>query len=137
MKFVVDTNVLISFFRNNPVRFIIINSQLFNIELYSPEHCWKELFNIKSSISKYSKLSFEKIELAFEELKNFINIIPDGLAISFKSKAEQLIHDKDIPIFALALKLDCPIWSNELLFKKQSSVKVFNTEDLRKLLDLE
>ncbi|MEK6860233.1 MAG: PIN domain-containing protein [Nanoarchaeota archaeon] len=134
MKFVVDTNVLISFFRDNPVRFIIINSQLFNIELYSPEHCWKELLNIKLSVSKYSKLSLEKIELVFEELKNFINIIPDELAISFKSQAEKLIHDKDVPIFALALKLNCPIWSNEPAFKEQSKIKVFNNRDIIELL---
>ena len=32
--------------------------------------------------------------------------------------------------FALALKLDCPIWSNEKAFKKQSVVKAFSTSDL-------
>jgi len=31
MKLVVDTNILISFFRDNPVRFIIINSQFLNL----------------------------------------------------------------------------------------------------------
>ena len=136
MKLVIDTNVLISFFRDNPVRFIIINLQLFNIELYSPEHCWKELFNIKPSILKYSRLSSEKIELVFQELKNFINIIPDELAISFKSQAEKLIHNKDVPIFALALKLNCPIWSNEPEFKKQSKIRILNTLDLRNELKI-
>jgi len=137
MKLVVDTNVLISFFRDNPVRFIIVNSQSLNLELHSPEHCWNELLNIKSSISKYSKLSLEQTISTFEELKNILIIVSEELAKSFESNAKRLSpHDKDSPIFALALKLSCPIWSNEPAFKQQSEVKVFNTEDLMKLLNI-
>jgi predicted nucleic acid-binding protein len=39
-------------------------------------------------------------------------------------------HLKDVEYFALALKLDCPIWSNEKAFKKQSRVKVISTKEL-------
>ena len=136
MQLVVDTNILISFFRDNPVRFIIINSQLLNLELHSPEHCWQELLNLVPVISKYSKLSLEQITFAFEELKKYIEIIPDELSKPFKLQAEQLIHDKDISIFALALKLDCGIWSNEPGFKKQLKIKVFNTKELKEFLEL-
>lgn len=136
MKLVVDTNILLSFFRKNPVRSVIINPQSLNIELYSPEHCWTELLNIKPSISKYCKLPSEQIKLIFEELKEFVEIIPDELSKPFESQAKELIHDKDIPIFALALKLNCPIWSNEPGFKNQSSVKIFNTRELKEFLKL-
>ena len=136
MQIVVDTNILISFFRDNPVRVIIINSQSLNLELYSPEHCWQELLNIKLSISKYSKLPLGQIDLIFEKLKSILVIIPDEYSKSFESEAKQLIHDKDIPIFALALKLRSPIWSNELGFKEQSSVKIFNTRELKEYLKI-
>lgn len=136
MELVVDTNILLSFFRDNPVRLIIINAELLGLKLYSPEHCWRELLNIKPPISKYSKLSLKQMDLVFEELKNTLIIVPDELSKSFGSEAKQLIHDKDVPIFALALKLNCAIWSNEPSFKKQSSVKIFNTEDLRKFVNL-
>lgn len=136
MKLIVDTNVLISFFRNNPVRFIVINSQLLNLELYFSEHCWKELLNIRLSISKYSKLPSEQIDSTFEELKGMLAVVPEDFSKEFESEAKQLIHDKDVPIFALALKLNCPIWSNEPGFKKQSSVEIFNTEDLRELFNI-
>ena len=136
MQLVIDTNILLSFFRGNPVRFTILNSQLLNLELYSPEHCWQELLKIRLSISKYCKLQPEQIDSIFEELKKFIKIIPDEFSKSFEQESKQLIHDKDIPIFALALKLDCSIWSNEPGFKKQSSVKILNTENLKKLLKL-
>ena len=45
-------------------------------------------------------------------------------------------HSKDIPYFALALALDCAIWSGEKRHKEQSQVKVFNTKDLVKKLGL-
>ena len=137
MQLVVDTNILISFFRKNPVRFIILNARLLDLELYSSKYCWQELLKIKLSISKYCKLQPEQIDLIFEELKEFIKIIPDEFSKPFEQEAKQLIHDKDIPIFALALKLNCPIWSNEPGFKEQPSVEIFNTEDLRKLLELD
>lgn len=136
MQLVADTNILISFFRDNPVRFIIINAQSLDLELYSPEHCWQELLKIKSSISKYSKLQSVQIDSIFEELKESIGIIPDEFSKSFESQAKQLIHNKDIPIFALALKLGCAIWSNEPGFKRQSSVNIFSTSDLVRELKL-
>ena len=43
-------------------------------------------------------------------------------------------HLKDVEYFALALKLDCPIWAQEKAFKKQSGVKIFATSDLFPLL---
>ena len=39
-------------------------------------------------------------------------------------------HPKDVEYFALALRFDFPIWSNEKGFKKQTKVKVFSTSEL-------
>lgn len=136
MKLVVDTSILFSFFRENPVRFIIINSEAIGLQLFSPAYVLEELDNNMQDLIKYSKLSRSEISPIIEELKKFIFISPSSEYKEFESKAKQLIHDKDIPIFALALKLNCAIWSNEPGFKKQSSVKIFNTGDLRELLAL-
>jgi len=45
-------------------------------------------------------------------------------------------HLEDAPLFALALTLGCPIWSNEEAFKDQKQVKIYNTADLIRLLQL-
>lgn len=132
MRLVVDTNILISFFRDSPVRYIILLSDLFNLQLYSPEYVFAELGNIRPSLLKYSKLSLENIEFAFTELQN----LSSSSFKEFESEAKQLIHDKDVPIFALALKLKCGIWSNEPGFKKQSKIEVFNTKELKEFLHL-
>jgi len=131
MKSVVDTNILISFFRESPVKYIIINQALFDLELYSPKYALEELWNNKLDLLKYSKLSNAELESKFNELQRYIKFLPPHLLKSFEDKAKQISpHDKDIPFFALALKLNCFIWSNEPAFKKQSKVKVLNTKEL-------
>lgn len=139
MELVVDANILFSFFRDNPVRFIIINSDLIGLKLFSPAHSLDELKNNIPDLVKYTKKSSSDIELIIEELRKFISIIPSSEYEEFKSKARPLAphkSDKDLPYFALALKLNCPIWSNEPEFKEQSKIKIFNTQDLRNELDL-
>lgn len=133
MELVVDTNILVSFFRKSPVRTVLLNPNVFNLRLYTPEHSFKELLNVKSSISKYSSLPVEHLTLIFEELQKCVIIIPDELSKEFEQEAMSLSpHDKDIPIFTLALRLKCAIWSNEPAFNKQSAIQVFNTRDLLK-----
>ena len=136
MQLVVDTNILLSFFRDNPVRFIIVNSDLIGLRLSSPQYSIDELKKNKLDVLKYSKLNSEQFNKVLSELPEFIEIISNELFRQFEAKAKQLTHDKDIPVFALALKLNCAIWSNKPSFKKQSSVKIFNTEDLRKFLNI-
>jgi len=134
MQLVVDTNILLSFFRENPVRFIIINSEFLNVSLFTPEHAIDELKKNESDLLKYSKLNSKQFNETLSTLSKFIEIVPKTSFSMFESEAKQLIHDKDIPFFALALKLGCQIWSNEPSFKKQSEIKIFNTSDLRELL---
>ncbi|MBC7080817.1 MAG: hypothetical protein H5T44_00970 [Thermoplasmatales archaeon] len=51
------------------------------------------------------------------------------------NKAKEIApHNKDIPYFALALSLNAGIWSDEKVFKKQNKVKIFSTEELKKIL---
>jgi len=133
VKLVVDTIILFSFFKESPVRFIILNSESLGLQLFSSAYVLDELGNNMQKLIKYSKLSLAEISPIIEELKEFISIFPSSEYKEFESRARQLVHDKDIPFFALALKLNCAIWSNEPGFKRQSSIEIFNTEDLRKL----
>ena len=137
MKLVVDANILFSFFRDNPVRFIIINSKLLNLELFSPKYSLEELKRNTLDLVKYTESDKSQVESTFVELDKFIKTFSSEEYKEFKSEAGKISphkSDKDTPYFALALKLRCPIWSNEPKFKDQSSVKVFNTRELSKLL---
>ncbi|MBI4141113.1 hypothetical protein HY485_04725 [Candidatus Woesearchaeota archaeon] len=138
MQLVVDTNILVSFFRENPVRFAIINSKMAGLELFTPEYAIDELKANKSDLLKYSKLKNEKeLELVIAALRTFVEIKQISFFKEFKPQSIKISPDaKDAPFFALALKLKSSIWSNEPRLKRQSAVKVFNTRELLTLLKL-
>ena len=70
-----------------------------------------------------------------EILQTRITIIPKEEIMQFVGRAKEISPDrKDVPYFALALKLKASIWSNDRSLKeKQSIVKVYSTEDLIKI----
>ena len=138
MKLVVNTNILFSFFRENPVREVIADSKSFGLELYTPEYAFSELRDNKPDLMKYSGVKADKdLEFALSALEFFVEVPPLSFFKDFKSEAEDVSpHAKDSPFFALALKLESEIWSNEPRLKRQSRVKVFNTRELMKLLEV-
>jgi predicted nucleic acid-binding protein len=56
----------------------------------------------------------------------------------FYKEAEQISPDpNDVQYFALALKLDGAIWSNDKALKKQFIVEVLSTGEIIKLMEFE
>ena len=138
MFLVVDANILFSFFTTNSSRRKIIElSPRLGFKLISPEFAFEELSKDKEKIQKYSEIDELKFILFFSLLEKKIESISKLEYDDFFSKANELApHAKDIPHFALALSLNCPIWSDEKLFKQQSKVEVHSTSDLVKMLEL-
>ena len=133
VKIVVDTNVLVSFFRENPIHEIISKSKILSLQFFSPEYALDELIKNKEDVLKYAKISLKQFEKKLSELFKYIKIIPLDFFKEHEEEAKQIIHDKDVPIFALALQLKCSIWSNEPLFKKQNKVEIFSNRDMIEL----
>ena len=75
----------------------------------------------------------QEFRMALElELEN-ATAVPVEEYAPFKQKALSPCpkgHEGDWPFLALALKLGCPLWSNDSALKKQSTVKAFSTDDL-------
>lgn len=136
MKLVVDTNVLFSFFRKeSKTRELILNFEV--LKLYTPSFCIDELKKYEKIICKKSGLSKQEFSEVLEDMMLFIRNISVSEYKKFLLEAKKFSPDPDdIDIFALSLKLNCPIWSNEKRFKNQSKVKIFSTYDLVKLLEL-
>jgi predicted nucleic acid-binding protein len=135
MKLVVDANILFSFFkRDSTARNLLTSFELF--ELYTPALGFSELVKNKAEICRKAAISEAEFEDALEALRLFIGILPDEEFKEFGSEAQRLLgaHTKDVPYFALALYLNCGIWSNEKRFKEQSRSRVFSTTDLVELL---
>jgi predicted nucleic acid-binding protein len=130
MKSVVDTNVLFSFFKKeSKTRRLILNFEI--LELVTPSFCIDELNEHKELICKKSRLSDSEFEEVLDDLLIFVKVFSLSEYNEFLSDAKIISPDPDdIDLFALALKLDCPIWAQEKAFKKQLRVKVFSTSDL-------
>jgi len=72
VKLVVNTNILFSFFRDNPVRELIVNSDLFGLELFAPKYAFSELRDSKPDLVKYSGITNDKeLEFAMSKIGDF------------------------------------------------------------------
>lgn len=115
MKVVLDSNVL---FRTLISRGEVI--KLFfnkNLELFAPERLKEEFLNNKREMIYKSKLSdseFNELALLIFDVIKFVPLIKYEESIS---KAKELLkeHIKDVEFVALALRLDCLIWTYEKL----------------------
>lgn len=137
---VIDACILFSFFNKDSDRRRIIE-ELSNIEcrLISPKFVFEELVKKKERIKKFGKIN----ELAFAFLLSLLDMkiesFPEDAYKEFLSEANKISpHGEQVtmddPYFALALAFNTPIWSDEEAFKNQSSVKIFTTNQLDKLL---
>ena len=134
MKLVVDMNILFSFFKKDSfTRKLLVKSDL---KLYSPEYASYELNKYSGEIILKSKTDIGIFELYKKVLSWFVEFIPVSEYRDFKREAESISPDpEDTQYFALALRLNCGLWSNDKRLKKQSRVPVYNTEELFKLLE--
>ncbi|MDD5700338.1 MAG: PIN domain-containing protein [Candidatus Nanoarchaeia archaeon] len=103
----------------------------FRIRISSPRYIIREF-------QKHIEIIKEKSELNEEELTNLLLIIsqkitffePEQLKEYIKT-AEKISPDPDdVEYFALALKLNCPIWSEDKDLKKQNIIKIISTSEL-------
>jgi len=138
MKLVVDTNILITFFwKYSFFRIFSVNQEL---ELISPEYALEEINKHSQEILKKTNLSKKEFNDLKKELAIMITFIPLHEYSSHFRKVQFLTKDlsekdkkeilDDIDFLALGLKQNCPIWTNDKIFKKQSAVKIFTTEEI-------
>ncbi len=104
-------------------------------ELLSPDYLLEEIERRKSKIKKFSGLSDTELEFPLGLIFERIKLAEKSEYQSFIEKANPIAsHPIDIPYFALALATKGAIWSNEKGFKRQKEIKVYTTEDIKKLL---
>ena len=113
----------------------LLNSFVEKFEFITPEFLFFEIGKHFGEIVMRSKLAKEELAGVFEFIKEQVTPVPFKQFNMYAKEAEKLApHSKDAQYFALALKLNSAIWSDEKAFKKQSRVKVFSTRELKELL---
>lgn len=136
----VDASILFSFFKKDSVRRRVIEGlSEFGCKLISPEFVFKELSDKRERIKKFGEINELTFAFLFSLLDSKIDSFPNEVYKDFLPEANKLSphgnKSKDDPYFALALSLNCPIWSDEEAFKLQSRVKIFTTKELSELLE--
>ena len=106
------------------------------IELIAPEFLLDEFSKNKEEILTKSHRSRDEFFRLLSIFERRIELVPKEEFENFIPRVLELFpeHTKDFPYLALALKFNCPLWSEEKLLKRQSVVKILNTKELFELL---
>ena len=139
MKLVVDSNVLFSFFWKKSIFENV--SAMPHVQLFTPEFALEEIREHREELQKKTKISRQGFSEILEELMQRVEFVPlkeyDSLFPKTKAIAKHLSDKeefiKDIDFVSLALKLNCPLWSNDRLLKKQSQITVISTREIIEL----
>jgi predicted nucleic acid-binding protein len=136
MQLVADTNVLVAaLLRKGDTRKLLFSKKF---EIFSPDRVITEILDHKQEFMQKGSMLEQEFQQALElELEN-VTVTPIEEYGQLKQKALVLCpkgHEKDWPFIALALKLDCPLWSNDSALKRQTGVQAFSTTDLLKKIE--
>lgn len=128
MRLVVDTNILFSFFWKKSFLAKIMTSQ--ELELFSPEYALEEIKKYEKEIMKKTGLNKAEFNEKREELPIFVAFVPLEEYSESLKKLKNVPDKNDIDFLALALKFNCPLWSNDAALRKQNQVRVIATKEL-------
>lgn len=133
MDLVIDANILFSVLIKEGKTEEILFEEDFHI--FAPEFIFEEFEKYADFILNKTERSEEEFNELIQILKKRIKTISNEETDEFTYEAEKICPDKkDIDYFALALKMKCPIWSNDKILKtKQSVIKIYSTNDLIKM----
>lgn len=132
LRFVVDANILLAgVIRDSSTRKLLLEPRL---ELAAPQRVVEEVLKHVSSdaeVIEKTRLSPLELETIARHLLSEVAVCPEGDYLPHLPEAKLLAaHDEDAPYLALAIKLGCPIWSNDLDMKRQTRVSVLATKEI-------
>ncbi len=137
MKLVLDSNVIFSaLIRKSTTRNIIL-SDVF--DLHAPEYIFAEITKHKELLLRKSKITEGDFNALLLLLQKHVHFVSKENYIEKMAKAEDILREIDItdsPFLALAMALNCSIWSNDGHFKQQDQVGVYTTKELTNTIDL-
>jgi predicted nucleic acid-binding protein len=136
MKIVIDTNILLSaMIKESLTRNIIMNA---NMELYYPQIALSEVHKHKNIVIRKAGLDELEYERIFQIITEKLKLVKFSRIRSKVHQATKIIGKRDPnDVIFIATALSIPhsvIWSNDLDFKEQKDIEVFNTKELNHLI---
>ncbi|VVB87316.1 PIN domain protein [uncultured archaeon] len=136
MKLVLDSNIIFSALIKKSTTRNIILSDVF--DLHAPEYIFTEITKHKELLLRKSKMNEGDFDALLLLLQKHINLASKEDYIDKMALAEEIMMKVDIadsPFLALALALNCSIWSNDGHFKQQDKVAVYTTKEITNTID--
>ncbi len=134
MELVVDVNVILSSLltKGDSFKVFALNDLFNKFNFVAPEFLLIELEKHKEQIFKRSKVSKDIFDRTLNLILKQITFVPKSEFSEFLPKAKELLseHIKDSPYVALALKLDCSIFSGDKILKKISPVEILSPKEM-------
>lgn len=129
MDLVIDANILFSILiKKGKTEELLFKD---TIHLFAPEFLLDEFEKYRTYIKKKTKRTDKDFDRLMRILSERINFIPNEETENLISKVKKICPDKnDVDYFALALKLNCSVWSNDKALKNQKKIIVISTEEL-------
>jgi len=129
MKFVVDANVVLScLLREGTNAALLVNPIL---QLYAPAFLFQELQKHLPEILERTHRSASDLSALLTAFQYVIQVVPQEDFADLSDTAKRICPDQnDFMYFALAMKLQCPLWSNDKALRIQDHVRVVSTAEL-------
>ncbi len=135
MLIVLDSNIFISaLIKEGITRKIIMSSKN---KFLLPEYSFVEIKRHKEEILSKSELSKNEFFVLMKKLLKYVKIVKKENILKHQERAKTIIGkiDKDDILFiATAIAFKCPIWSDDLHFKIQKEIKVYNTKEFMDII---
>ena len=133
MELVADTNVAAAaILKKGMTRELVFHPGLI---LHSPEYLTTELNKHRAEFIKKSGLDEDSFEKACALVLANVRQAGRQEYLSFETEAKQISPDPDdYPFLALAMRFGYAIWSNDRRLKQQKQVKIYDTEELVRML---
>lgn len=129
MELVVDTNVLFTFFWNGSLaRSILLKMDM---QLFAPILALHEINAHRQEIQRKASIPEKDFRSLRKELALAVTFVDVEAYGPLLKMARRVFPDpKDADFFALAMKLDLDLWSNDLKLKNQERVRVLSSSEL-------
>ncbi|MFH1650374.1 MAG: PIN domain-containing protein [Candidatus Woesearchaeota archaeon] len=100
-------------------------------ELFSPDFLKIELVEWAELILKKTNRKIDDLDKMISWMRTVIQIVPPEKYIKMLPRATIISPDaQDVQYIALAMHLNCPLWSNDRALKEQTTITIFNTQDV-------
>ena len=129
MDLILDANIFFAALIKESTTSDLLAQEEFH--LFAPEFLLQEFRKYESEILAKTSRESQDFQRYFETLTRKITFIPLEELIPYADKAKELSPDpKDYLYFAIALKLQAKIWSNDKRLRNQDQISVLSTADI-------